>query len=169
MARASPENIQKMISAQTKRKPTKAALETRITETMRMLVEGKKRQEIIAYAEAHKWGVQPRQVDNYIVMATNKIISMSEQKRTYLVGQAHARLETLFTEHVASKRLRDALSVQKEINELFGLHAPARTININVDLVGELYTLLEESGTDPEEFFAKAVSKLKAKNTRHEP
>lgn len=107
-------------------KSTSVETEARISKVYEMLISGAKRAEILQYATKKEWGVDDRQVDNYIARAKHAISQQSEVKRNYILGTARARLNLLFYRALNIQDYKTALAVQKEINALEGLNAPQK-------------------------------------------
>lgn len=125
-------------------KGTKAAVARRVDVVYRLLLLGLDRPRILEHIEKKypAWGSRPRTVDVYISKAKQLLIESGAHDRELEFGRALGRLHDLFTRCLNDKSYRDALAVQKEINDLLGLKAPIE-VNLN-DARRQLVDLMVE-------------------------
>lgn len=69
----------------------------------------------------YPWGVEERQVSEYIRVATKEIKKHAEKDNIYELGLAKIRLNDLLSKTTASKDHRTSLAIIKERSELLGL------------------------------------------------
>jgi len=101
---------------------TKAVVARRVNVVYRLLLSGFSMQEILQYAaERTDWDVGERQVFKYLARARQLLEAESKTERAEERGKAIARLNNLYGKALNANDLRQALAVQKEINELLAL------------------------------------------------
>lgn len=101
---------------------TKAVVERRVNVVYKLLLKGFSMQEIIQYvAERTDWDVGERQILTYLARARQLIAAEGKTERAEERGKAIARLNNLFGRALNANDLRQALAVQREINELLAL------------------------------------------------
>lgn len=106
---------------------TRAEVIRRVTEVHELLLKGARREQIVRLAnDKYQWDVLPRQIDHYIAKARGRFEEEARVKREAELGKAIGRLDGLFLRSSTAGHNRDALAVQKELNELLGLKAPTR-------------------------------------------
>lgn len=107
-------------------KASVSEIEERVSRVYELLISGAKRADILQYATKKAWGVEDRQVDNYIARAKEEITRLARIDRDYALGAARARLNLLFYRALNIQDFKTALAVQKEINALEGFNAPKK-------------------------------------------
>ena len=108
-------------------KATNAQIIERVEKVYELLVAGARRAKILQYvAEKTDWDVNERMVDDYISRATELIEQDSAKDRPKVLSHALARLDHMYFKSMNVMDFKTALAVQKEINALFGLHAPIK-------------------------------------------
>jgi len=108
------------------KKATNAEASQRTRAVYEKLVQGASRAEILQYVAKEAWGINERSIDYYIQRATKKLEKEAAPAREIELGKAKARLAMLFARSLQIKDYKGALAIQKEINTLLGLNAPAR-------------------------------------------
>lgn len=104
-----------------------AHVEMRVNKIFDLLLLGLSRAEMLQYvAEQTDWGIEERQVDNYIKAATTRLKKLSKFHRQTELGRGIARLHSLYMALMKVQDYKGALTVQKELNELLGLYAPKK-------------------------------------------
>ena len=133
-------------------KATKAQVIRRVDIVYRLLLTGLDRQQILDHiaSEHADWGVRTRAIDTYMARAKRLIIEAGDHDREMEFGRALARLHDLFTRCLNAASHRDALAVQKEINELLGIKAPLQLEIITPDRVEAEIARLEAQFADSE-------------------
>lgn len=102
-------------------KSSKHTVNQRINEVVDMLIEGRNRFKIIQYGST-QWNIGERQIDKYIAKARD-IIQMDVKKNIeYDYAKAIRRYEELYNKAIENKDYRLALSINKEISTIQGLH-----------------------------------------------
>lgn len=139
-------------------KGTRAVVAARVDVVYRLLLLGIDRPRIMEHIEKKypAWGCRTRAIDAYIAKAKKLIIEAGECDRELEFGRALARLHDLYTRCVNAKNHRDALAVQKEINDLLGLKAPIE-VNVNDARRQLVELMLEEVMREAEEATAGAA------------
>lgn len=105
-------------------KVTNAESAERTTKVFELLILGLSRQEIMQYCSA--WKITTRQIDVYIKKATERLKAHADYQREEQLGIAINRLNKLYQSNLKVQDYKGALAVQRELNTLLGLHAPAR-------------------------------------------
>lgn len=151
-------------------KSTAAEIEQRVNAVFGLLVNGAKRWQIIKFANADKqaWGVGERQIDTYIATATALIVEAAAANRTYELGRAKARLDTIFASTMTLQDYQRALSANDQYNKLLGLYPPqVHIINhlfekagLSVELVTDLLDALQSRGIAASEVFNSMLAEL---------
>lgn len=104
-------------------KSTHAEIEQRVNDVYDALLLGLSRREIIQYASVtKKWNVTPRQIDTYILSATEQLKKAGQRHRETEMGKALARLEKLYQSNLKIQDYKAALAVQQEITKLQGMY-----------------------------------------------
>lgn len=106
-------------------KSTKAETKRRIKAVSKLLLNGASRADILQYA-IESWNISEPQTDKYIASANKGFAQSAVFSSDEQIGIAINRLNRLYMYHLENKDYRDALTVQKEINKLFGLYAPEK-------------------------------------------
>lgn len=115
---------------------TIAETERRVSIVYNMLLNGANRRDILQF-NAKNWMLSDRAVDNIISKANKEISEVCEEERETQFGLAIKRLNALYFKSLTEGDIRTALNVQKEINEVVGLHETHRsTNNVVIQMVG---------------------------------
>ena len=114
-------------------KSTKAEVERRVSLVAGMLVEGRSRSQICAYA-LENWGVSDSQTDRYAVRARELIRDECREDFAYECALARRRLDDLYARSLDAGDLRTALSVVRETVELEGLATKNMSEETDADL-----------------------------------
>lgn len=107
-------------------KATQSEIEERVTVVYDLLLNGASRHAICQHA-AKTWGISWRQADRLIAQANKVFEEQAAFVREEQLGKAINRLTTLYMRAMHVQDYRVCLSVQRELNLLLGLHAPARS------------------------------------------
>lgn len=107
-------------------KATQVEIEQRVNTVYELLMNGASRHAICQHA-AKTWGISRRTTDRLIALANKVFEEESATVRERELGKAIRRLETLFLRSMHVQDYKTCLSVQREINTLLGLNAPARS------------------------------------------
>lgn len=108
----------------------KAVVQRRVNVVYKLLLKGFSMQEIVQYAaERTDWNVGDRQVFKYLARARQMLEAEAKTERAEERGKAVARLNNLFGRALNANDLRQALAVQREINELLSLRDGPREID----------------------------------------
>ena len=101
---------------------TAAEHDIRTHAVVELLLVGTPRQEILRYvAEDTDWGINERQVDNYIKGARDVIAKTAERSTDVQFGLGQQRLNRLYNDALRVQDLRTALGVVREQNKLHDL------------------------------------------------
>lgn len=99
----------------------------RVSKIYELKVLGLSRAEIIQYvSEKTEWNITDRQIDNYILQATERLKAQAEYESNEQLGMAISRLNKLYQSNLKVQDYKGALAVQRELNSLLGLHAPQK-------------------------------------------
>ncbi len=98
----------------------------RIHDVYLMLVQGRRRFEIIERILADNPGIKTRTIDNYIRDAKDRLYAEAKTERDYERGKAIARLDDQYRKADEAGDHRGAAQVEKVRIELLGLAAPKR-------------------------------------------
>lgn len=107
-------------------KSTRFEVQARVEKVFEYIVTGMKPADICQYA-SEEWGVSDRQAFRYMADANQKIIESSDINRNRELGLALSRLNLLFKNAFKLQDYKTCLQVQREINTLLGLYAPAQS------------------------------------------
>lgn len=102
-------------------KASKTEINKRIGEVAEMLIECKNRQNIVLYS-SEKWSIGERQTDKYIAKARELILEEITKDLEYDYAIAIKRYEDLYRKALIKEDYRLALSINKEISTLQGVH-----------------------------------------------
>lgn len=105
------------------KRATKAVVEKRTNQVIKMLLLGVSRADIIQFANEN-WDIGEAATDRYIKKANQHFSESSIIKRDEQLGLAMRRLNDLFSKNMRIDDYKAALSVEKEIISLLGLSAP---------------------------------------------
>lgn len=94
----------------------------RIDEVYRLLLTCNSRRVIHRYAKLKGWEAAPRTIDEYIACARKDLTSRREESRDEQYAIAQNRLEDLYAQSYKQNDFKTCLQVQKEANDLAGLH-----------------------------------------------
>lgn len=130
-----------------KRTP-EAEIQRRVGDIFEVVLAGARFKLIRQYmTDSCDWTVDDRTLARYVARAREDIRVISTYDRAHRLGEAIGRLDNIYARCVSTKDLRGALSAQRELNELLGLHAPRK---------------LEHSGPQGEPLFASDVEAVRA-------
>lgn len=102
-------------------KSSKYTVNQRINEVVDMLIEGRNRFKIIQYGST-QWNIGERQIDKYIAKARDLIQMDVKKNIEYDYAKAIRRYEELYNKAIENEDYRLALSINKEISTIQGLH-----------------------------------------------
>jgi hypothetical protein len=109
-------------------KASRAKVAQRVRTIYRLLRDGLSPTEIRQYVEERTdWDIGERQFFEYLSRARALFDEMAKTEREEELGRALARLHNLYGKALNDKDHRQALSVQRELNELLGLYVPKRS------------------------------------------
>lgn len=117
-------------------KATNAQTTRRVTAIYKLILLGADRESIMQYVTKEGWDVETRMIDDYAARARKLLIELTKTDRENQLALARARLNLLFAKTVALNDYKTALAIQKDINALEGLYAPAITENRMSGAVG---------------------------------
>lgn len=140
-------------------KSTMAATKARVNQVYKMLLAGISRADIIEHS-AKTWGLSPGGTDVLIKHANAIFAKQSEFIREEEFGRALNRLNNLYSRALNVQDYKTCLAVQRELSVLLGLNAPARRIeiNINIELVNQTVKALTDAGLDPAIVFQDLIN-----------
>jgi hypothetical protein len=101
-------------------------VQRRVDEIVTLLIERKRRAEIINYANRKEWNVADSTVDHYMQRARAVLAKMAKKDRTAAIGEADATYDHIVRRSFAEGDLKTALAAQKEKCVLRGLNAPTK-------------------------------------------
>lgn len=104
----------------------------RVTAVYKLLVGAQDKDTIVRYA-SEKWGIGRRQAENYISKANKLFDEEAIEERQHALGKVLRRAEGIYRDAAKDgDRVIQLRSLDMIIN-LFGLAAPTKNINVNVD------------------------------------
>lgn len=133
-------------------KSNNAEVTQRVHQVYTMVVSGIDTHQILQYA-SDNWNVSDRTTFSYIAKANKLLAKQSETIRDAELGKAMARLNNLYKSALKIQDFKTCLAVQKEINALLGLYAPAK---IQVE---DWRKEAQSAGIDPAQLFEELVQK----------
>ncbi len=99
-----------------------------------LLVEGASAGQIVRFvSEKTDWSIGRRQVENYIAQVYRGFAEIADKDRPEQFQKAVQRLTLLFARSLKIQDYKTCLAIQKELNELYGLHAP-RQMSAQIDI-----------------------------------
>ena len=104
-----------------------AVVRVRVDKVLNWLLAGLTTAEIQKAAAKTDWGVNERQVRNYIHAANEELEHAAEYHRPRELGRAIMRLHGLFAKSLSVNDYARCLLHQKELNHLLGLAEPTRS------------------------------------------
>lgn len=152
----------------TKRKRIgRAERELRISEVMRLLLEGQHRAEILQYIAKAGWGVSDRTADGYIAQATAAIEAEATIDRTAEFLRAKKRLENLYAVTMKKQDYGNARLALAELHKLLSLYMPPapqtlKLLGIDNAQLETLIQTLHGAGLDPATVFDTMIAKAAA-------
>lgn len=115
------------------KKTTANEKEQRVMTVYEMLIKGATRPFIIRYS-SEKWGVVSRTVDDYIAIATKRIKNTFDDKyKKNLATIQVAKLNDLYVKNYTIEDYRECRNIIETLNKMYGLDAPIKTINENIN------------------------------------
>lgn len=105
---------------------SKAEITLRVNQVFKLLLTGTETPEIRQFM-ADKWGVAERTQFRYLARANEQLVAIAATQRDRERGRALARLNMLFRSALQLQDYKTCLQVQREINTLLGLYAPAQS------------------------------------------
>lgn len=115
-------------------KSTKNTVNQRVKIISDMLIEGQNR-DFILQNTSNLWNVSDRQIDTYISKARDLIENSVKRKVEYDYAKAVRRYEDLYKLSIEKKDYKTALSVNKELTVLQGLHKMQIEHSGNVEFI----------------------------------
>lgn len=115
-------------------KADKSTVEQRIREVSVMLINGSSREVIVLHCSKY-WSIGERQADKYIVRAKTLVEKSVSRKLEYDYAKAIRRYEDLYRLSIDKKDYKTALSVNKELTVLQGLHKMQIEHSGNVEFI----------------------------------
>lgn len=115
-------------------KADKNTVEHRIKLIATMLINGSSREIIVLHC-SEKWDIGERQADKYIARAKVLVEQSVKRKVEYDYAKAVRRYEDLYKLSIEKKDYKTALSVNKELTVLQGLHKMQIEHSGNVEFI----------------------------------
>jgi hypothetical protein len=106
---------------------TEAEVLDRVGKVYDLLLAGASRREILQFVAKMDppWGVETRQIDNYIAQAKEWIKESAAVHRDEELGKARTRLEALYKQAFSIGAYKVTLAILRELNALSGLYPVA--------------------------------------------
>ena len=112
---------------------TQAEKDNRIQEVAKRLCLHQTRFDILQYG-AKEWGLQNRQIDDYIALATEKLRQTGNTDLVQEKGEAIERAIIILKASIKASQFRNALTANEQIIKLHGLYAPdKKDVNLTLD------------------------------------
>jgi hypothetical protein len=96
----------------------------RVEEIIRLRIGGAELQQIMEYAKNNAWNVGKRRLQYLMKEADDILARQVEKNRPRLIGLALQRRMDLYRQCLEAKDRRTALSVLRDLAQLFGLYPP---------------------------------------------
>ncbi|MBX9622700.1 MAG: hypothetical protein K2X82_02695 [Gemmataceae bacterium] len=109
-------------------KASKAEVAARVDAVLRIRLDGAQFHDIVQYAAAHGWGVEERQLWNYVRKAGELLVERGERSRRRAVALHLARRDALYARAVEAADYRTALAVLADAAKLQGLYVSDREL-----------------------------------------
>lgn len=116
---------------------TKAEVELRIEEVLRIRLDGAQYHDVVQYASEKGWNISPRQVGNYIHRADDLLVERLEKKRKRIIATHLSRREALFARAVNAGDFRTGLAVLSDLAKLQNLYVAESELKSLVKLAIE--------------------------------
>lgn len=151
-----------------------AVIEERVNFVYGLLLSGATSQQVKAAFAKHDadqpdkaWNVSARTIRRYVKTANGYIEQAGAWKRELEMGRAIARLNDIYARSMRVQDYQRALAAQRELNLIFGLHAPPpvqtlRLLGVSDAQLRELAKLLEEQGINASDAFEMMMQELAA-------
>ena len=107
-------------------KATDAVVTMRIEEVLAIRLDGAQFHDIVRYAAEKGWGVESRQLQNYIRRADNLLVERQEKKRRRIIALHLAQRDSLYARAVNAADYRTALSILADKAKLQDLYINER-------------------------------------------
>ena len=107
------------------KKTTAAEKQQRVTQVVKMLVEGAERRDIVLYASKN-WGVSDRTVTSYIKSAREIITDSSRTETDYWRGVLLQRHNRVFNKAYKDGNYQAATAANREVSKIVGAYAPEK-------------------------------------------
>lgn len=104
------------------KKSDKATVAQRVEEVLRIRLSGAQFHDIVQYAAEKGWGVNDRQIREYIRRTDDLLVERHEKKRRPLIARRVAQREELFARCINAADFRTALAVLIDLDKLRGLY-----------------------------------------------
>jgi hypothetical protein len=120
---------------QKKKKSTKVEIENREYLVYRMLLSGMTRMEIMQNDAVKAWGLEERQIDNYIAAAKEQIAAIAIPKREEFMKDAIAKLDDLYRLNIANELTNECRLCISTKNKILGFENTTLTHAGSIELV----------------------------------
>lgn len=116
------------------KKSSKNIITQRVSKVSELLIKGANRDTILQNT-SNLWNVSNRQIDSYISKAREVIKQSIIKNLEYDYAKAITRYENLYNKAIEEKDYRLALSINKEITVLQGLHKTQIEHSGNIEFI----------------------------------
>jgi hypothetical protein len=152
-------------------KANKATYEARVNKVFEYLTAGMTRYQMLQHIANDKNKDYPlfkdvarRQFDNYIAQANAMFSAEAEFHRAREFGKAKSRLESIFQSSLKVQDYQRAIAAQRELNLMFGLHAP-KILELRgheADLLNQILDKLKEQNVPASEVFSALLAEIES-------
>lgn len=148
-----------------KKRSSKATRGRRTTEVYRMLLAGKRRDEILQHVVKARWRVCVRTVDSLIATATAMIEAEATVDRAREFSIAKQRLENMYALAMERNDLGNARLALMELHKLLSLYMPPapqtlRLLGVDYAQLEDVVKMLHGAGYDPSDVFNSMLVEL---------
>ena len=117
-----------------KAKADAAEVAIRVEEVLQIILDGAAYPDVVQYSAEKQWGIQERQIRNYMSRAYELLTERQEKKRGRLIAIHTARREKLYARSVNAADYRTALAVLADLAKLQNLYASDKDLKKLVKL-----------------------------------
>jgi len=114
----------------TVKKSDRTTVSQRIEEVLRIRLDGAQFHDIVQYAAEKEWGVNDRQLRNYIQRADELLVERQDKSRKKVVARHLAQRQSLYARAVNAADYRTALAILDSEAKLRGLYPTANVADL---------------------------------------
>jgi hypothetical protein len=120
-------------AAKAKKRADAAEAARRVGEVLRIRLDGAQYHDVVQFAAENGWGIQERQLREYIRRADELLVGRQDKSRKRVIARRLSQREALFARAVNAADYRTALAILTDLDKLQG-HYPEKDVKELVKL-----------------------------------